>query len=42
MHPKAAEFGVEQPYMRNYIDGTTHAKVIADDKKTLFRQRFLH
>ena len=40
MHPKAAEFGVEQPYMRNYIDGTTHAKVIADDKKIYLDKDF--
>lgn len=40
MHPRDAKFNVEHSYERNYIDGTTHAKVIADDKKIYLDKDF--
>ena len=40
MHPRESKFNVEHVYERNYIDGTTHAKVVADDKKIYLDKDF--
>ena len=40
LHPMDTEYGIEQEYERNYIDGTTQGKVIADDKKIYLDDKF--
>lgn len=40
MNPRDSRFNIEHTYERNYIDGTTHAKVVADDKKIYLDKDF--
>jgi len=40
LHPADTQYGIEQEYTRNFIDGTTHGKVIADDKKIYLDEKF--
>jgi uncharacterized protein involved in type VI secretion and phage assembly len=40
LHPADTQYGIEQEYIRNFIDGTTHGKVVADDKKIYLDEKF--